>query len=71
MFKVLHHVRHGGVIREVFLAKFACHPLGVILLLFKMIPCFRRLSRHGWLSIVNCLTEMWKGLLFTQKYVEL
>ena len=40
--------------------KFACHLLGVILL-FKMIPYFRRLSRHGWLLIVNCLTAMSKG----------
>ena len=61
MFKLVHHVRRGGVIGEVFLAKFACHLLGVILLLFKMIPYFRRLSWHGWLLIVNCLTSMSKG----------
>ena len=38
MFKVVHHVRRGGVIGEVFLTKFACHLLGVVLLLYNMIP---------------------------------
>ena len=60
MFKVVHHVRRVGVISEVFRAKFVCHLIGVILL-FKMIPYFRRLSRHGWLLIVNCLTAMSEG----------
>ena len=32
-----------------------------MLLLFKMIPYFRCLSRHGWLLIINCLTTMLKG----------
>ena len=61
MFKVVHHVRRGGVRGEVFLAKFACRRLLVVLLLFNMIPYFRRLSRHGWLLNVNFLTAMSKG----------
>ena len=48
MFKVVHYVRRGGVIGKVFLPKFACHLLGVILLFLKMIPYFTNRPMKFW-----------------------